>query len=296
MERPVDSKASLYGPSMWPFVWSGARLPIESCAIDDLCEGDIAAVWTELGVVLHRVVEIDGVLVTRGDWNSIADAPITTERLVGRVRGVALGRWSVPAPRVVARRVNQLVVAAHPLVQRLRTRERIAALRRAREWLARSPVGDVVRGPGEVSVRVLDARDGAELRRSSWSRGRYAPSLHAQLRALLEGEGGCVIGAMHPRGLVGQVLLHTRADGRALATDFWVSPWHRGRGLGRALAELAIREAETRSVRELSVLVRRGTHSHALWTHLGLEEDTSHPVDDPATMRLRLFVARTPAA
>jgi ribosomal protein S18 acetylase RimI-like enzyme len=257
---------------MWPLVWSGARLAIETCEMDALLPGDLAVVRSEIGVIVHRVIDDGGVLRTRGDWTSVHDAPLTRERLLGRVRGFALGRWTLPTPRWLTARLNQGALVLRPLVDRARTRSVIVRLRRGRDLLARSPIGTLVRGRGEIVVRVLGPADERALRRTTWSRGRYARSLHEELRELAS--DGCVLGALAGERLIGQIVLRPSPDDPPVLTawDFWVDPWFRGRGIGRALAELALREAGARRARELRVLVMPESRSHMLFRHLGFAE------------------------
>jgi GNAT superfamily N-acetyltransferase len=256
---------------MWPLVWSGARLSIEACALDDLTVGDLAAVRSELGVVVHRVVNHAGVLGTRGDWNTLPDAPITPERLVGRVRGFAVGRWTLPTPRWLTSRLNRAALALHPVVRRAQERNVIAQLRNGRDLLARTPVGSLVRGRAGVEVRVLGSGDAAALRRGAWARGRYASAIHHELSADVKSRS--VLGALQRGRLVGQIVVRADEDEPTVATawDFWVDPWFRGRGIGRRLAQLAMREAEARGYSELRALVRAASRSHELFVGLGFE-------------------------
>lgn len=263
----------VFGPSMWPLIWSGARVRLELCALEDLKRGDIAAVLTPLGPVLHRVVERDGVLCTQGDWRAVCDGPIDGERLLGRADGIVLGRWTVGAPRGVARLFNRSALAVLPAVRLLQRRRVITTLRRGRDAVVGSAVGRAFFQVGSIVVRVLEPEDEQALRRAAWTRGQYASPTHAELRDLVRGRGGCVIAAIHPtRGIVGQLLLKEEDEqGTVGAWDHWVNPWFRGRGLGAKLIRTAMHAAWDRGHCRLVVVVRDQARSRRLWAQFGAE-------------------------
>ncbi len=278
-------RAVLFGPSMWPFVWSGARLPIERCDVESLVEGDLAAVRTNLGVLIHRVVRDGNLLRTRGDFRTLSDPPITSDRLVGRVRGFAMARWALPTPRWLTVRLNAGALRLHPLFVRIRERRTILRLRRVRDRVACSPIGGIVRGRGEPKLRVLEKCDETLLRRATWSRGKYDPELHETLRTLLHRSS--VLGAVSGNRLLGQLVLRGTEDPNVLlASDFWVDPWWRGRGLGRQLAQLAIEHARARDAGVMRTIVQKGSSSHALFRRLGFTRMSQQ--DELVTLELTL--------
>jgi signal peptidase I len=79
--------ASVSSQSMWPALNKGDLIFLQGVdKADDLQIGDIIAFQHEKGITVHRVLEIDGdVITTQGDANPVADQPIQFDQVVGRV-------------------------------------------------------------------------------------------------------------------------------------------------------------------------------------------------------------------
>jgi signal peptidase I len=80
-----------HGYSMYPAIKPGALILIEPVRLKGKpVPGEIVALKRDSGMVVHRVVRKimkDGIeyFVTRGDSNSMADNPVTIDRIAGRV-------------------------------------------------------------------------------------------------------------------------------------------------------------------------------------------------------------------
>src|SRR5512147_327506 len=80
-----------HGYSMYPAIKPGSLLLVEPLKQKGKPQpGEIVALKRETGMVVHRVVKRyikDGTeyFVTRGDSNSMADSPVTIDRIAGRV-------------------------------------------------------------------------------------------------------------------------------------------------------------------------------------------------------------------
>lgn len=80
-----------HGYSMYPCIKPGSLIIIEPLSLKGNPKpGEIIAIKRENGMVVHRLIRIvikDGVrtYIARGDSNAYADAPITIDRISGRV-------------------------------------------------------------------------------------------------------------------------------------------------------------------------------------------------------------------
>lgn len=79
--------AAVSSQSMWPTLRKGDMILLRGVdGPEDLEVGDIVAFQHEKGITVHRVLEIDGDLITtQGDGNPVEDKPIQFDRVVGRV-------------------------------------------------------------------------------------------------------------------------------------------------------------------------------------------------------------------
>jgi len=73
------------GACMRPWIWPNGKRHVEQCSMDQLRPGDIAVWFDGTNLISHRAVEVGpGVLTTRADVRSIADAPVYPSQLLGR--------------------------------------------------------------------------------------------------------------------------------------------------------------------------------------------------------------------
>ncbi len=93
-----------YGYSMYPAIKPGSLILVEPLKQKGKpVPGEIVALKRETGLVVHRVVKRlmkDGIeyYQTRGDSNSMADTPVTIEKIAGRVvKSEPTGENPVPA-------------------------------------------------------------------------------------------------------------------------------------------------------------------------------------------------------
>jgi signal peptidase I len=79
--------ASVSSQSMWPTLKKGDLIFLQGVdKPEDLQVGDIIAFEHETGITVHRIVEIDGDLITtKGDANPRDDKPISFDQVCGRV-------------------------------------------------------------------------------------------------------------------------------------------------------------------------------------------------------------------
>lgn len=77
--------AAITSGSMWPELSRGDLVVIRGVQNEELAVGDIVVWSSGGGFTIHRIIEIreDGV-VTKGDANFDADAPVSFDRIVGR--------------------------------------------------------------------------------------------------------------------------------------------------------------------------------------------------------------------
>lgn len=73
------------GWSMLPSVWPGDVLIVERVSNDEVEAGDIVLFMKTRRLVAHRVVSRNSEVVTRGDANRVADAPVGERELLGKV-------------------------------------------------------------------------------------------------------------------------------------------------------------------------------------------------------------------
>ena len=92
--------ASVSSQSMWPTLNKGDLIFLRGVDNpEDLEVGDIIAFQHEKGITVHRVLEIDGdIITTQGDANSVADEPIRFDMVVGRV--LTMGGRLIKVPQV----------------------------------------------------------------------------------------------------------------------------------------------------------------------------------------------------
>jgi hypothetical protein len=126
LARGEELHLRVRGGSMRPLLRDGAIVRLERPRAWQPRAGDVVAVATALGLVIHRVQRVEGsTLVTRGDATLGEDRPVAREHVLARVshlRGPG-GLWlPVAASRTVGR-------AAHKLTRLSRLGRRVARRR-----------------------------------------------------------------------------------------------------------------------------------------------------------------------
>ena len=113
-----------HGYSMYPSIKPGSIIIIEPLnQKKNPVPGEIVAIKRENGLIVHRLIKIvikDGVrtYIARGDSNAYADAPITIDRISGRVvRTESSGENPEPAdirinkkPRYIYNRIRVIII------------------------------------------------------------------------------------------------------------------------------------------------------------------------------------------
>jgi len=87
LRRGSPVRATVRGTSMWPTLSPGDRVRVDPVPPGWRPRpGDVVAATGPSGIVVHRVISAsDGRVVTWGDNAAMADEPIGTEKIVGRV-------------------------------------------------------------------------------------------------------------------------------------------------------------------------------------------------------------------
>jgi hypothetical protein len=82
---------SVTGASMFPVLFSGDKVLVKKCSLEELSVGDIV-VWTDTSHkhVAHRIVSLDtsstpALITTKGDVSHEPDAPVEFNRVLGKV-------------------------------------------------------------------------------------------------------------------------------------------------------------------------------------------------------------------
>lgn len=158
---PIELR--VFGGSMMPTIWPGARLAVEACALGDTAVGDVVVVRGPRGLLVHRIVDKadDGAFV-RGDAQRTR-LRIDESNLLGRVAGLTLARSSVNGmPRAIEARLRRAYLPIVPWAARCYFLVRAAARLLERTVTSRASREGLLT-PSELSS--LPAR----LRRSGWS-------------------------------------------------------------------------------------------------------------------------------
>lgn len=112
------------GRSMWPLLRDGDVVRLELA--QSIRVGDVAAIWRDGHLVVHRVASIDaGVVRLRGDNLASDDGPVQASEVLGVVRVHRRGTREVRHDTRLARVLNRLVAG---LSRRTRLPWRIARL------------------------------------------------------------------------------------------------------------------------------------------------------------------------
>jgi signal peptidase I len=93
-----------HGYSMYPCIKPGSLILIEPIRLKGIPRpGEIIAIETENGLIIHRLVKIVvknklGTFIARGDSNTFTDAPVRIDKIAGRIVGAeTTGENPVPA-------------------------------------------------------------------------------------------------------------------------------------------------------------------------------------------------------
>lgn len=120
--KPVDIVVG--GRSMWPLLRDGDVVRLEPT--QSIRVGDVAAIWRDGHLVVHRVASIEpGVVRMRGDNLASDDAPVRASEVLGVVRVHRRGAREVRHDTTLARGLNRLVAG---LSRRARLPWRVARL------------------------------------------------------------------------------------------------------------------------------------------------------------------------
>ena len=124
MSEGKTIRIKAHGYSMYPSIKPGSIIIIEPLnQKKNPVPGEIVAIKRENGLIVHRLIKIvikDGVrtYIARGDSNAYADAPITIDRISGRVvRTESSGENPEPAdirinkkPRYIYNRIRVIII------------------------------------------------------------------------------------------------------------------------------------------------------------------------------------------
>jgi signal peptidase I len=154
-EHPV---ATVSSSSMWPTLKKGDVILIHGVdSPEDLAVGDIVAFHHDLGVTVHRIIEISGqTLTTQGDANPIEDKPVDISQVVGKLVTFKGHIVKIPTFGGIGKIFGPLVSRDAELFDEPDQSEELIAARQATS----TPLEAVV--PGKSDVVSLDP-EGTEL-------------------------------------------------------------------------------------------------------------------------------------
>jgi len=112
MDNP-NPIATVSGSSMWPTLKKGDLVAVRGVdGAEDLGVGDIIAFRHKDGLAVHRIMSIEGeVITTKGDANLEEDPPIYIEQVIGKIPTVGGSLLKVPL-------VGYLSLLLGPVAQR----------------------------------------------------------------------------------------------------------------------------------------------------------------------------------
>lgn len=246
----------LWGRSMLPLFWPGARHVIEACDPCDVSIGDVVVLRRGVGVTAHRVVaRRGGQLVVKGDRFPRPDArPAELDAVLGRVTSVPFGPRALPLGSALGCRVNRLLgsltLAAQPSVERSMRWGRglqTELLRRTAGIRRRTLAWRVERlGPAHLPrMREALLRRGVRAERRDlqrWEQLATSEGLPFAMVAL--GGEGRVVGWMRASG---------EPEGGAGLYDLWVERFYRRIGVASALLAEAEAWLVTLKIREVTI-------------------------------------------
>lgn len=132
IRRFGEMRLRVNGASMLPSVWSGDVLTIRRRSPAELLPGRIVLCYRNGAFVAHRLVGKRGDdLITRGDSHAFADAPFSSDDVLGEVVSIRRGNRSVPLSPAWWLRVASWVAARSEVCTR--TLLRLRRLQRM-EW------------------------------------------------------------------------------------------------------------------------------------------------------------------
>jgi signal peptidase I len=153
--------AAVSSQSMWPTLKKGDLIFVQGVDNpEDLQVGDIIAFQHPKGMTVHRVVEIDGDLITtQGDANPVEDKPIRFDQVVGRVLTIGGHLIKVPHVGSIAGLFGPLATQAgqSPDEQESSTGESSGALAPSEAESSPAPSGPVSTSPGMNELVSVDS-------------------------------------------------------------------------------------------------------------------------------------------
>ena len=91
-----EAQLAVSGGSMLPSLWPGDILEIHRVPEEEVSKGDVVVFARQNRLIVHRVTQITRqgdrmTVITRGDRSARADAPVSANELLGKVRSVRRG-------------------------------------------------------------------------------------------------------------------------------------------------------------------------------------------------------------
>ncbi len=100
------ARVQVTGFSMLPAIWPGDVLTVEHHTHSQFRQGQIAVFARDGGLVAHRVIRADGLMVvTRGDSLPVADVPVRPEEVIGRVSVIVRNGRDVAVEQSLSQRM-----------------------------------------------------------------------------------------------------------------------------------------------------------------------------------------------
>ena len=90
--------AAISSNSMWPVLQKGDLVLTQGAEKEDIRVGDIVVYKLENGgFIIHRVIKLKKEeLITKGDANQVADAPVEYEKVVGKALNINGKPFKIP--------------------------------------------------------------------------------------------------------------------------------------------------------------------------------------------------------
>lgn len=254
LEREGRIEVKLWGRSMLPWVWPGARLEIERCRDEEVELGDLVLLRNGSTLALHRVVQRHPRLVTQGD---AFPEPDGSGAVIGFVSSLVAGTRSLQAPLPVVRLFNRGALASAIAYRRLEPTLRVIARAAWRTGLHLPGIPSLRTALLPWRVELLTPAHLPSLRPYLLSRGmRPTQGALTGWRRATEPHGPFAVLALAEDRIIGSVRVGIAKDGATYLTDLFVARSYRALGVATELVAASVREATSRGTKRLHANVR----------------------------------------
>lgn len=265
LEHGQQTRVRLYGRSMLPTVFPGIVAEIEPVRAIDCTSGDIVLVFSDGELVAHRWMGGEpGRWVLQGDASDKADPPVTDKQVLGRVVGLPLGRWVIPMPAPVRRRISRQLLAAMPTLRRSWRCSRFALRGPARSIQQAWAVQALRRTVQPWTLERFELRHLPEIRTVLLRQAqRPTRAVLDWWTHLADPANGAALVAVARTRIVGHAsFVRDREDPEIARHGYlWVDRWYRSLGIASTLEREIAELAREQGYRELTTRARWGSDS-----------------------------------